>query len=55
MNKFLGLLVAVFFVQMVYSQEEDNAKKLLDQVSEKMGAYTNMQVQFRIFGKHLYF
>ena len=46
MNKFLGLLVAVFFVQMVYTQEEDNAKKLLDQVSEKMGAYTNMQLDF---------
>ena len=46
MNKFLGLLVAVFFVQMVYAQEEDNAKKLLDQVSEKMGAYTNMQLDF---------
>ena len=46
MNKFLCLLVAVFFVQMVYTQEEDNAKKLLDQVSEKMGAYTNMQLDF---------
>ena len=46
MNKFLGLLVTVFFVQMVYTQEEDNAKKLLDQVSEKMGAYTNMQLDF---------
>ena len=46
MNKFLGLLVAVFFVQMVFAQEEDNAKKLLDQVSEKMGAYTNMQLDF---------
>ena len=46
MNKFLGLLVAVFFVQMVYTQEEDNAKKLLDQVSEKMGAYTSMQLDF---------
>ena len=46
MNKFLGLLVAVFFVQMVSTQEEDNAKKLLDQVSEKMGAYTNMQLDF---------
>ena len=46
MNKFLGLLVAVFFVQMVFAQEEGNAKKLLDQVSEKMGAYTNMQLDF---------
>lgn len=46
MNKFLGLLVAVFFVQMVHAQEDDNAKKLLDQVSEKMGAYTNMQLDF---------
>ena len=31
---------------MVYTQKEDNAKKLLDQVSEKMGAYTNMQLDF---------
>ena len=46
MNKFLGLLVTIFFVQMVYTQEENNAKKLLDQVSEKMGAYTNMQLDF---------
>ena len=48
MNKFPGLLVVVFFVQMVYAQEEDNAKKILDQVSEKMGAYTNMQLDFSI-------
>ena len=36
----------LFFVQMVFAQEEGNAKKLLDQVSEKMGAYTNMQLDF---------
>lgn len=46
MKRVLILLVTVFLVQVGFSQETDKAKQLLDEVSEKMGAYDNMQIGF---------
>ncbi len=40
------LLIVVFISSYGFSQETEKAKQLLDDVSEKMGAYTNMQIGF---------
>lgn len=46
MKRALIVLMTVFIAQTGVSQESNKAKQLLDEVSEKMGAYTNMQIGF---------
>ncbi|MBL4604806.1 MAG: outer membrane lipoprotein carrier protein LolA [Flavobacteriaceae bacterium] len=46
MKKRFVLLLAILISSYTYSQESGEVKKLLDEVSSKMGAYTNMQLSF---------
>lgn len=46
MKRVFTLLFAVLITQFGFTQETNQAKKLLDDVSEKMGAYTNMEIGF---------
>ena len=46
MRRLILLLVAIASFQTVISQENNKAKLLLDEVSDKMGAYENMQIGF---------
>lgn len=46
MKKIGFLLLTVFISVITYSQNSAKAKSLLDEVSTKMGAYTNMNIQF---------
>ncbi|MEQ6123816.1 outer membrane lipoprotein carrier protein LolA [Pseudotenacibaculum sp. MALMAid0570] len=46
MKRVFTLLLAICYSSIVFSQDGDQAKKLLDEVSNKMGAYTNMQIDF---------
>ena len=48
--KKIGLFVIAFLVSnSVISQQTELAKKLLDDVSSKMKAYNNMQLNFQCF------
>lgn len=46
MKKIIILLISCLFVTGAYSQNGIEAKKLLDEVSTKMGAYENMFIEF---------
>ena len=46
MNRVFASLLTVLFLQLSFSQETNEAKQLLDEVSTKMGAYDNMQIGF---------
>ncbi len=46
MKRVLTFVFAVMIAQVGFSQETNQAKQLLDEVSEKMGAYVNMQIGF---------
>lgn len=46
MKRVIAILVMALAVQLGFSQEETKAKELLDEVSTKMGAYTNMEIGF---------
>lgn len=46
MKKVLTVCIIAFFAQVGSAQEDQQAKALLDEVSTKMGAYTNMQIGF---------
>lgn len=46
MKRVLILLFVAFFVQTGFAQSEPKARTLLDEVSTKMGAYTNMEIGF---------
>jgi len=45
-RKIVLLTLLLISSSLVFSQNEETAKKLLDEVSVKMGAYTNMQIGF---------
>lgn len=46
MKRVFTWIIAVCIMSPVLAQETNKAKQLLDEVSEKMGAYTNMQIGF---------
>lgn len=46
MNKILSFILVGFTIFTVYSQNGDQAKKLLDEVSTNMNAYENMYIKF---------
>ena len=46
MKKVIIFLIAILTVNITIAQNGDDAKKLLDEVSDKMGAYTNMKIGF---------
>ncbi len=46
MKKVIVLITVLLFVNTVYSQQTEEAKKLLDEVSTTMSAYKNMQLAF---------
>lgn len=46
MTRVVTLVIAVLIAQVGFAQETNKAKQLLDEVSEKMGAYTNMEIGF---------
>ena len=46
MKRIFAVLILTFTIQFGYSQTEDAARKLLDEVSQKMSAYKNMQIGF---------
>ncbi|WP_299016566.1 outer membrane lipoprotein carrier protein LolA [uncultured Polaribacter sp.] len=46
MKKILFLVITVFFTTLTFSQNSEEAKTLLDEVSVKMGAYKNMYIGF---------
>jgi outer membrane lipoprotein-sorting protein len=46
MKRVLTFVFAMMISHVGFSQETNQAKQLLDMVSEKMGAYTNMQIGF---------
>mgnify|MGYP000023518444 CR=1 FL=1 len=46
MKRVLTFVFAIMIAQVGFSQETNQAKQLLDEVSEKMGAYINMQINF---------
>ena len=49
MKQIVLLFIFAFVNQFVFAQETNEAKELLDQVSEKMGAYENMEISFSTF------
>ncbi|MFY0631199.1 MAG: outer membrane lipoprotein carrier protein LolA [Flavobacteriaceae bacterium] len=49
MKKRFVLLLAILISNYAHAQQPSNAKKLLDEVSTKMGAYTNMQLDFSTY------
>lgn len=46
MKRVIILLIAAFFVQTGFAQDDAQARALLDEVSTKMGAYKNMEIGF---------
>jgi hypothetical protein len=46
MKKIGFLFLSLFLTTITFSQESEKAKNLLDEVSNKMGAYTNMYINF---------
>jgi outer membrane lipoprotein-sorting protein len=46
MKRVLTFVFAMIIAQVGFSQETNQAKQLLDEVSNKMGAYVNMQIGF---------
>jgi outer membrane lipoprotein-sorting protein len=46
MKKMIILLIVACFVQTGFSQDDQKARTLLDEVSTKMGAYKNMEIGF---------
>ena len=44
MKRVFTWIIAVCILSPALAQETNKAKVLLDEVSEKMGAYTNMQI-----------
>ncbi len=46
MKRVIFTFILTFVVQLGFAQEDQKAKDLLDEVSTKMGAYTNMQIGF---------
>lgn len=46
MKRVLTFVFAMMIAQVGFSQETNQAKQLLDEVSDKMGAYTNMEIGF---------
>ncbi|MFD2567918.1 LolA family protein [Pseudotenacibaculum haliotis] len=46
MKRVFTWIIAVCILSPAFAQETNKAKVLLDEVSEKMGAYTNMQIGF---------
>lgn len=46
MKRVIFTFILTFVVQLGFAQEDQKAKDLLDEVSSKMGAYTNMQIGF---------
>lgn len=49
MKKVIILLITALFVQIGFAQSDQKARTLLDEVSAKMGAYTNMEIGFSTF------
>ena len=49
MKRVIILLIVAFFVQTGFAQSDPQARKLLDEVSTKMGAYKNMVIGFSTF------
>ena len=47
MKKVVVLLITIFLSNVVVAQSEAKAKKLLDEVSEKMNTYENIYVEFK--------
>jgi len=46
MKKIISLFLSLFLTTIVFSQDSEKAKSLLDEVSTKMGAYKNMYIGF---------
>ena len=46
MKKIISLFLSLFLTTIVFSQDSEKAKSLLDEVSAKMGAYKNMYIGF---------
>jgi len=46
MIKITVLFLSIFITTKTVSQNSENAKLLLDEVSSKMGAYKNMSISF---------
>ena len=49
MKKVIILLITARLVQIGFAQSDQKARTLLDEVSAKMGAYTNMEIGFSTF------
>lgn len=48
-KQIIVLLIVALFVQTGFAQNDEKARKLLDEVSYKMGAYKNMEIKFSTF------